>query len=72
MSPSKVKEDQWLQKFNQLKEFYNANGHTRVMRSNADKSLTSWVRRQRYCCRIESRRKMLDSIEFIWHQQTFG
>ena len=67
MSPSKVKEDQWLQKFNQLKEFYNAHGHTRVMRANADNSLIDWVHRQRYYCNMENRRKTLELTEFIWH-----
>ena len=64
-STSNLWEDQWLEKFNQLKEFYNAHGHTRVRRSNADNSLAEWVCRQRRCCNTENRRKMLESIEFV-------
>jgi len=58
-------EDQWLEKYNQLKEFYQKHGHTRVTCSNADKSLVRWVGTQRGC-KMEKRRKMLDLIEFVW------
>ena len=63
---SGVQEDQWLEKHNQLKEFYQKHGHTRVTYSNADKSLVLWVKTQRCCCKMEKRRKMLDLIEFVW------
>ena len=58
--------DQWSQKFEELKEFCNKNGHANVTPSNADESLARWAQNQRQVCKIEERRKMLDSIEFIW------
>lgn len=64
---SEAREDQWLKKFNQLKEFYQRYGHTQVTQSNcSDKSLVNWVGWQRFDCNIEKRKQMLDSVEFNW------
>ena len=60
-------EDQWLEKYNQLIEFYQKQGHTQVNHSNsADKSLVYWVGTQRKSCNNEKRRKMLNSIGFVF------
>ena len=57
----------WFEKFNDLKEFYKMNGHAKVTKSNcADKFLVNWVETQHHMHIIGERRKLLDSIEFIW------
>ena len=66
-SPPKVKEDQWLERYNQLKEFCQRHGHARVTYSNCeDKSLVRWVNRQRRCCKIKSRIELLNAVGFHW------
>ena len=56
-SPKKTKEDQWLENVNQLKEFYQKHGHTKVTYTNyADKSFVNWVHCQRRYCKIERRK----------------
>ena len=47
-SESNTWEDQSLERYNQLKDFYNKNGYTKVTYSNcADKSLVNWANWQR-------------------------
>ena len=61
------REDQWLEKYNQLKEFYQKHGHTQVTYSKcSDESLVRWVRNQRRCCKMESRTKLLNAVGFVW------
>ena len=45
----KIKEDQCLEKFHQLKDFDNARGHARVGPSNTDNLLVGLVNQQRCC-----------------------
>jgi len=64
---SEMREDQWLEIFNKLKEFHSANGHAKVTKTNcADKSLVCWVGAQRYFCKIDGRIKLLNSVGFVW------
>merc|ERR1712151_1232330 len=64
---SETLEARWLEKFQQLQEFYNKHGHSRVTKSNCnDESLIKFTQRQRTHCKKESRRKMLDSVEYSW------
>ena len=61
-------ECKWLEKYNKLKEFYNAHGHAKVFFSNfEDESLAHWVCAQRRCCKTESRIELLNAIGFIWN-----
>ena len=61
-------EAQWLEKFHELKEFININGHVHVTRSNCSNiSLWQWVNRQRITCKLDHRRELLDSIGFAWN-----
>ena len=63
-------EDQWLEKCNQLKEFYQNHGHARVTCTNCeDKSLVRWVDRQRRCCETEIKIKLLNDVGFDWTSQ---
>jgi len=61
------REDRWLEKYNQLKEFYQKHGRIPVTYFNrAPKSLAYWVNKQRHCCKMESRIKLLNAIGFVW------
>ena len=62
-------EDRWLEKFNQLKEFYQKHGHTKVPYCNgADNSLCNWVINQRRRCNMENRTTLLKSIGFVMNE----
>jgi len=66
--PLGLNEMKWLEKFNQLKEFYHQHGHAKVPSSyGGDNSLCSWVHHQRHHCKIEKRRKMLKAIGFVFN-----
>ena len=55
-SPPESREDQWLEKHNQLKESHNDHGHARAKRSNVDKFLVEWAHKQRQCCKWKTKK----------------
>ena len=60
-------EVRWLEKYNQLKEFYQKHGRVPVTSFNrADKSLAHWVKTQRRCCKMESRIELLNAVGYVW------
>jgi len=62
-----VQDSMWFEKFNQLKDFHEVNGHSQVTKSNYHNiSLVNWVTHQRQRCKIEYKRNLLDSIDFVW------
>ena len=64
---STSRDDQWLEKHNLLKEFYQKHGHTQVTSSKwSDELLVLWVLNQRSCCKMESRIKFLNAVGFVW------
>ena len=60
-----VDEAKWFEKFIEVKDFKEKHGHTQVTRS-MHKQLFDWIIRQRFECEKEDRRKLLDSIGFVW------
>ena len=63
-----VFEEQWQEKYQELKEFYDKEGHTNVL---ANKSiLGSWVQTQRTYYKkqklSQEKIKLLESLDFQW------
>ncbi|OEU17036.1 hypothetical protein FRACYDRAFT_261464 [Fragilariopsis cylindrus CCMP1102] len=62
----------WDTQYQSLVEFYHLNGHSSVLRSDPDKSLSGWVKRQRNNRKegklTQDQIDILDDVGFIWHR----
>ena len=59
-------EDLWLEKYNQLKDFYQKQGRVPMTYSNCtDKSFVRWDYDRRCCYKLESRIELMNAIEFF-------
>ena len=60
------KDDEWYSMFKRLLEYKKKYQTTHIHKDYEDSRLQKWVRRQRYFCKKEDRRRKLDDIGFIW------
>ena len=62
----------WDTQYQSLVEFYHLNGHSSVLRSDPDKSLSGWVKRQRNNRKegklTQDQIDLLEDVGFIWHR----
>lgn len=69
-------EKSWLASYNRLLEYYGTNGHSSVLRSDPDKKLSGWVKRQRNNRRegklSQEKIDKLDTLNFVWHRLDFA
>ena len=69
-------EKSWLSSYNRLLEYYGTNGHSSVLRSDPDKKLSGWVKRQRNNRRegklSQEKIDKLDTLNFVWHRLDFA
>ena len=63
------RDDQWLEKYNRLNDFFQKHDHTKVPYARiTDNSLYHWVQYQRQRYKMESRIKLLNAIGFIFSE----
>lgn len=71
-SPLKRRADKWMDRYEQLKAFYEEHKHFRVLKSH-NRALKAWVYSQRIDKNIsEERKKLLDAINFEWKLEHKG
>ena len=62
----------WGDQYQSLVDFYHLNGHSSVLRSDPDKTLSGWVKRQRNNRKegklTQDQIDLLDEVGFIWHR----
>jgi hypothetical protein len=69
--------DQWMKRFEELREFFEKNGHSSVPHTDlSNKRLARWVKRQRYQYKLrqdgkpsamtDERIKTLEQLQFTW------
>ena len=66
-------DDSWNSKYRQLVCFYDQHGHSNVLRSDPDKKLSGWVKRQRNSSKAgklsASKIQALNDLNFVWDRQ---
>jgi hypothetical protein len=66
----RIVEHTWMSNYAKLADFHKKNGHSNVLRSDPDKLLSGWVKRQRNNVKDNklSPRKisLLDELDFVW------
>ncbi|VEU44340.1 unnamed protein product, partial [Pseudo-nitzschia multistriata] len=69
---TRIIEHTWDHNYNRLVKFYEANGHSNVLRSDPDKQLSGWVKRQRNNLKDQklsaSQIQKLDDLKFVWNR----
>lgn len=69
---SKIVEENWYISYAVLVDFYNSNGNSSVLRSDPNKKLSGWVKRQRNNRRegklCQQKIDELDKLNFVWHR----
>lgn len=69
---SKLVEENWYLSYAILVDFYNLNGNSSVLRSDPNKKLSGWVKRQRNNRRegklCQKKIDELDKLHFVWHR----
>jgi hypothetical protein len=69
---SKLVEENWYLSYAVLVDFYNLNGNSSVLRSDPNKKLSGWVKRQRNNRRegklCQKKIDELDKLNFVWHR----
>jgi hypothetical protein len=67
-----VHDDSWYVTYAVLVDFYKLNGHSNVLRSDPNKKLAGWVKRQRNNRRegklCQKKIDELDQLNFVWHR----
>jgi len=67
-----IVEDHWLTNYTILSLFFQDNGHSSVLRSDRNKKLSGWVKRQRNNRREgklnQDKIDLLDRLNFCWHR----
>ena len=62
----------WLQNYNTLVEFHAKHGHANVLRSDPNKKLSGWVKRQRDNLKANKlsnkRTNALNKLNFVWNR----
>lgn len=62
----------WNDQYRILVDFYNLNGHSSVLRSDTNKALSGWVKRQRNNRKdgklTQYQIDSLDGLNFVWHR----
>jgi hypothetical protein len=68
--PSNKLEEKWLEKYDKLVEYQQANGHCVVPKAYKQDGLGYWVGNQRAACGkgdlSEARKELLDKVGFVW------
>ena len=69
---SRVIEETWYSNYRQLVRFYNQHGHSNVLRSDSNKRLSGWVKRQRNNLKVNklshSKIQALNDLNFVWNR----
>ncbi len=71
MQVNKLPQRTWEESYNELKAFYDENGHSNVLRSYHNRFLAGWVKRQRNNGRsgklTSEQTRLLEDIDFAWN-----
>mmetsp|Transcript_17624 Transcript_17624/g.48742 ORF Transcript_17624/g.48742 Transcript_17624/m.48742 type:complete len:379 (+) Transcript_17624:639-1775(+) len=69
---TRIIEKTWEQNYLRLLRFYQKHGHSNVLRSDPDKQLSGWVKRQRNNLKdqklSESQIRRLNNLGFVWNR----
>ena len=69
---TRIVEKTWEQNYLRLANFYKKHGHSNVLRSDSDKQLSGWVKRQRNNLKdnklTDSQINRLKDLDFVWNR----